>query len=164
MSRRKYIKRWSPFALAPGMNPKQHNPKQVHLPSVFPCLSSYLIVWFQAVTYVLGSVRVHPEQTSYIHRQQRRWKVRLPLLVSFTSLLFLVQETTETEFCWPLVLIGFVQEQIQHERKKQNKIFRPEPWGVCVYSQTTIKCEEQKSFQNLLISVLKMTASLTISS
>lgn len=146
MSCRKYIKRWSPFALATGMNPKEHNPKQTHLPSVFPCLSSYLIVWFQAVTYVLGSVLVHPEQTSYIHKRQRRWKVPLPLLVSLTSLLFLVRETTETEFCWPLVLIGFAQEQIQHEwkkKKKQKIIFRPEPWGVCVCSQTNIKCEEQ---------------------
>lgn len=142
MSCQKYIKRWSPFALATGMNPKQHKPKQTHLPSGFPCLSSHLIAWFQAVTYVLGSVLVHPEQISYIHRRQRRWKVRLPLLVSLTSLLFLVRETTETEFCWPLVLICFAQEQIQHEWKK-NKSFRPEPWGVCVYSQITIKCEEQ---------------------
>lgn len=118
MSCRKYIKRWSPFALATGMSPKQHNPKQTHLPSVFPCLSSYLIVWFQAVTYVLGSVLLHPEQTSYIHRRQRRWKVPLPLLVSLTPLLFLVRETTETEFCWPLVLIGFAQEQISTWMKK----------------------------------------------
>lgn len=114
------------------MNPKQHKPKQTHLPSVFPCLSSYLIVWFQAVTYVLGSVLVHPEQISYIHRRQRRWKVRLPLLVSLTSLLFLVRETTETEFCWPLVLICFVQEQIQHEWKKNRTKFSDLNLGVSV--------------------------------